>query len=722
MAADNLFHESWYRIAGQRVSLRGSVKAQRQFYGGEKWYVLRDPYNNQFYRLSPQAYGFISRLRASRTVEEIWQESMDRDPDGAPGQGEVIELLSQLYHANLLHYHLPPNSLKLFERHREKKRRRFQANLMNIMFFRIPLFDPDRLLQKMGPLLDRLIGKLGAVLWLGVVAAGLKTAADHWGALKDHSQGILAPSNLLLLYLGLVFVKTLHEFGHAAAVRRFGGEVHVMGVMFLIFSPLPYVDASGAWAFRSKWERAFVGAAGMIVEVFIAALAMFVWAATGPGILHSLAYNIMFVASVSTLIFNINPLLRYDGYYILADLVNMPNLHQQADAHLQYLLERHAFGLQDAETPAATPREAWGLGVYGVASAFYRVLVFGGMLLVVADRFLLLGMVMAVACFIGWVVTPTVRFVKYVAASPRLHRVRGRAVRVCAGAAAAAVVLLGLLPFPRHFKSPGMLKAEEYVVAVNNVPGAVAEVVAPSGKTVERGEPLVRLRNPELEAQLRESEAGLEESRVMFQKALRERQADMAPIAKRMDYYEGRLERLTREKSQLVVTAEVPGVWVAPDVQNFRGMWLRRGTPLGQLVNQEKFAFVSVVSQEDASSLFPAGSGRRSARRAEVKLSGQAEETVPVRSFAAVPMEQTRLPSAALGWAAGGEVAVESGDDRGTRTAEPFYQVRAVVGPRGDAALLHGRAGKIRFNLPPRPLAWQGWMKVRQLVQKRYLV
>ncbi len=249
----------------------------------------------------------------NRTVEDVWKEVIAHDPDNAPGQEDVIHLLAQLYHANLLHYELPTDSAKLFERYKEQKQRIVKSTLMNIMFFRIPLFDPDAILKRLLPIVRLFLSPLGAIVWLAVVAAGAKVAIDHFAELGVQSQGILAPSNIPLLYLALILIKALHEFGHAFAVRRFGGEVHTMGVMFLIFNPLPYMDATAAWAFRSKWRRVFVGAAGMITEVFVAACAVFVWANTGPGMIHSLAYNMIFIASVSTILFNINPLLRFDG-------------------------------------------------------------------------------------------------------------------------------------------------------------------------------------------------------------------------------------------------------------------------------------------------------------------------------------------------------------------------------------------------------------------------
>ena len=392
-----LFHESWYRIADQRICLRPNVVVRRQMLRGEKWYVVQNPLSNQFYRLNPGAYDFVSRLSANRSIEEVWKESQARDPDNAPGQGDIIELLAQLYHANLLHYNLPPNSEKLFDRYKKKKQRILKANLKSIMFFRIPLFDPDALLQRLLRFIRLLISPLGAVVWCLVVVVGVKVAIDNFAELRVQSQGIMAPANLLFLYLGLVIVKTLHEFGHAFAVRRFGGEVHTMGVMFLIFSPLPYMDASSAWTFRNKWQRVFVGAAGMIFEVFVAACAIFIWAYTGPGVVHSLAYNMVFVASVSTVLFNINPLLRFDGYYILSDLLDMPNLHQHSAQHLKYLVESHAFGCKNCETPATTRREEIWFTTFGILSGVYRIFVFSMILLFVADRFLLAGMIMAVA-------------------------------------------------------------------------------------------------------------------------------------------------------------------------------------------------------------------------------------------------------------------------------------------------------------------------------------
>ncbi|HEY5553146.1 MAG TPA: site-2 protease family protein, partial [Opitutaceae bacterium] len=291
--APGTFSESWFRIANQRISLRPHVEVRRQRFRGERWFVLEDPFNNQFFRVRPVAWAFLARLTPDRTVESVWQECFDERPDEAPGQEEVIRLLAQLYSANLLHSSLAPDTAKLFERYRKRKQRETRAYLKNIMFARIPLLDPDNFLKAINPISKILFSWFGAIIWLAVVIAALKVTVDRFPELKTQGQGILATGNLIWLYVSLVLIKTLHEFGHSMACRRFGGEVHTMGVMFLLFTPIPYMDATSSWAFRSRWKRALVGAAGMIVEMFVAAIATFVWANTGQGVINSIAYNMM---------------------------------------------------------------------------------------------------------------------------------------------------------------------------------------------------------------------------------------------------------------------------------------------------------------------------------------------------------------------------------------------------------------------------------------------
>lgn len=715
--AEGTFSESWYRIAGQRICLRPGIKVRRQNFRGERWFVLEDPFSNQFFRLRPAGYEFVARLRRDRTVQEAWQECVDRFPDDAPGQEAVIQLLSQLYHANLLQYDLATDSAQLFERYRKRRQREIGFGFLNVMFMRFPLLDPDRFLVRTLPVMGRLISLPGLILWLVVVGAGLKTVADNWPALWEQTQSVLAPGNLFLLYVGLVLVKGLHEFGHAYFCRKFGGEVHVMGIMLMVFTPIPYVDATSSWSFRSKWKRILVGAAGVIVELFVAAVAVMIWARTGPGTLHSLTYNLMFVASVSTLIFNINPLLRFDGYYILSDVVEIPNLHQQALMQLRFLFERYLFGVKKAESPAETRRKGVWLTVFGVASLVYRVVVFSGILLFVADRFLIIGLVMAAVCLISWVTVPVFKFVNYLASSPQLDRVRRRAIGVTAGLLLALIVLLQVVPFPRHFRAPGVVRASERTQIVAGTAGHLAEVIAKPGSHVVRGQPLLRMTNHELELELAGTRQRAAEVKARLLRAMEKESADVAPLAGVQKAVRARLAKLEADAANLLIPARHDGIWVAPGIEDHVGQWLPRGAGLGLLINPGGFEFAVTVRQDDANALFDQG-----IRGAGVRLFGDAGTELPVRDLRIVPGEQRQLPSAALGWLRGGEVAVAVDDKQGTTAAQPFFEVIAQFGKTGDVVLLDGSSGRIRFDLPAEPLLPRWLRRLRQLLQKRYRI
>lgn len=709
------FSESWFRIANQRISLRPHVEVRRQRFRGERWYVLEDPFNNQFFRVRPVAWAFLARLSSDRTVESVWQECFDERPDEAPGQEEVIRLLAQLHSANLLHSNLAPDTAKLFERYRKRKQRETRAYLKNIMFARIPLLDPDNFLKRVLPIAKICFSWFGAIVWLVLVVAALKVVADRFGELKTQSQGILATGNLFWLYVALVVIKTLHEFGHAIACRRFGGEVHTMGVMFLLFTPIPYMDATSSWAFRSRWQRALVGGAGMIVEVFVAAIATFVWANTGQGVINSVAYNMMFIASVSTLLFNANPLLRFDGYYILSDVLDIPNLHQRGMALLRHLWESRVFGIKDTNNPARNRKEAVWLGVFSISSNIYRVFVFAAILIFVADRFLILGVLMAVACLISWVVIPLGKLVVYLASSPKLERTRPRALMITAAIIVALAVLLDVIPFPHRFRAPGVVQAVQHTVIVPATGGVLETVLAPSTSRVEAGQPLVQLVDRELDLQIASAEAELAQSRALELRALEQETADLKPIASRIEAVTELLAMLRQRREDLVVRAPHAGRWVAPDIANLVGSWMVRGAPMGELIDDSGTYFAAIVSQDEASRLFTDEIGD-----ATVRLKGEAGDEVPVTSRMIVPAERQTLPSASLGWRAGGEVPVELQDESGVRASEPFFEVRASLAQVDEAELLHGRSGFVRFELPAEPLLPRWIRKLRQILQNRY--
>lgn len=714
--AGGTFSEHWHRVAGRRVGLRPATETRMQYYRGEKWFLVIDPLTNQFFRIAPAAHDFLCRLSRGATVQEVWEQCLTRDPDGAPGQEEVIQLLSQLHQANLLCGDVPAETGVLLERHTKRRRRELKM-MTNLTSMRIATIDPDRFLVRTLPAVRWLMSPFGLVLWLAVVGGAIKVAFDNADALRAQSEGVLSPGNLPLLLVGMLLIKGLHELGHAYACRRLGGEVHQMGVMLLYFSPVPFVNATASWAFRSKWQRILVSSAGMIVEFFVAALAMFVWAATGDGALHSFAYNTIFIASVTTLLFNANPLMRYDGYYILSDLLEVPNLAMRSMQTLQHLAERYLFGIRTSESPAHGAMEAVLLPLYGVTSWVYRMVVFTGIALWISGQWLIFGVLLALWCVFSFTVLPLWKLARYLATSPRIARQRRRAVLVTCGAAAVLLAVLAWWPMPSRFRAPGVLQAEEYSKVFTSTPGVVKELLARSGEAVTQGQSLLRLESRELELELAAATAELARAVAEEERALTRNVAELAPIRARRAVQEKRVQRIQERQRSLVVVAPHAGTWVAPQLEQSIGQWFPRGQPVGEIVQDAEFRFTAVISQEDAANLF---TGR--ARQSAVRIRGEAGATLPVQSVRVIPAEQRTLPSAALGWQAGGEIATAQSDPHGMRAVESFFELRATLPHEAGVRLLHGRSGRIRVELGNEPLFAQWYRKLRQMLQKRYQV
>ena len=320
--SESLFSTYWYRVANLQPALRGSAQVSRHSYRGQAWYVIRNVLSGRNHRFNASAYALIGKMNGQRSVQQLWEEADKVSVDQAPTQDEVIRLLGELHEADLIQSDILPSTAELFRQVQGQQQHAWKKQVANPFLLRFPLWDPEQFLQRWEFLIFPLLTRNVFILWLLIILSAMVMAVLHWpelsGRLPDQ---IFTPSNLLLLWLVYPVVKIFHEFGHAFAVKKWGGEVHEMGIILLALTPLPYVEASASAVFPDKQQRITVAAMGMVVELLLASLALFVWLNVEPGLISALAYNVMLIGGVSTLLFNGNPLLRYDGYYILADLV-----------------------------------------------------------------------------------------------------------------------------------------------------------------------------------------------------------------------------------------------------------------------------------------------------------------------------------------------------------------------------------------------------------------
>lgn len=716
-AGARTFSDAWHRVGAVRAQLRGSVVAHRQHFRGQPWVVLRDRFNAEWFRISPEAYAFLCRLGEGRTVDQAWNAALAADADRALTQEEVVQLLGQLNLSNLLQYDRGDGAATLFERQQKRRARETQQLLMGILSIKLPLLDPDRWLERALPLIRLAFGPIGLLLYGLLLLAGGKALMDEAPRLFEQGAGLLAPANLALLYVGFLLSKALHELCHAAVCKHFGGEVHKLGLMFLIFAPMPYVDATSAWGFRRRRERVLVGAAGVLAELGLAAAAALVWAYSAPGTLNALAHNVIFVASVSTLVFNLNPLLRFDGYHILVDLLGISNLFQRSREQLRYLAERHLLRLPQAVPSARTSTESWLLPLYGVLSLGYWVLLMLAIITFVAGEYFEVGVALALFMVFVSVLLPLYKLLRYLASSPALAFHRPRAVGITLALLLGTLGVLGGVPLPDRVRVAGVLQAGQSRQLHVDSEGFLRELLATPGSRVSAGQPLLRLDNPDLAYQIRLVRMQLAQLQAQEVQSMAAAVADLSAVLRQRRAIEDTLQALLRREQAQLVLAPVDGVWVASELEGVSGQWLARGASAGTVVNQESWRFVAVLPQVGGHVFGD------QVRLAELRLRGQEDVNLRALSTTVLPFEQGQLPARALGMAGGGEIAVSPSDPQGLTAAEPFFRIESqLAAAEAQALLAHGRVGTLRLTLSSRPLLQQWERQARQFLQRRFRV
>jgi putative peptide zinc metalloprotease protein len=554
------------------------------------------------------------------------------------------------------------------------------------------------------------------LLWLSVVGPAIVLVTVHWKDLTaDAVDRVLAPQNLMLLWLSFPVVKLLHEFGHAFTTKAFGGEVHDMGMMLLVLTPFPYVDASSAWAFRDKWHRIVVGAAGMIVEVFLAALALFVWLSVEPGTVRAVAYNVLFMAGLSTLLFNGNPLLHYDGYYILADLIEIPNLRPRAYAYLGYLCERYLFGRRDAEPPVATAGErVWFVG-YAMASFVYRVVIVAAILLFIAGKFFTVGIILAALGAITWVAVPTLKGMAFLTTSPRIQRVRGRAAVASAMIVAAVAGVTCLVPVPLRSRAEGVVWIPDESFVRAGTEGFIDRVVAQPGARVQRGEVLMVGRDPVLSTQIAVLEARRQELVARYTEQRPTDRVKAEIIKEELHYVMNSLGRARERAAELILRSRAGGTFVAPQAQDLPGRFVRQGELLAHVIDPPMMRVRAVVSQKTIDLV------RHRTRSVEVRLAERVADTIPAVIRREVPAAMERLPSPALGSQGGGQIVIDPGDQEGVKAMQRLFQFDLELPAATHVVNLGGRV-YVRFDHGWEPLVQRWYRQVRQLFLSRFNV
>jgi putative peptide zinc metalloprotease protein len=528
-----------------KIRLRTDVRIEPQKYEGRTYYVVKDPVSLRYYRLKDNEHFLLQFLDGKHTLEDA-QKSYEKQyrPDRLKLE-DMESFAQQLLTAGLAQSESPRAGKLLFERRKKRKRSEWIQTLTNILYIKIPIFDPEKLLQRMLRYLSFIFTMWFFLFSVGFMLAAVALVATHFetfrAKLPDYHE-FFSFKSVVYLWIALGAVKIIHEFGHGLSCKVFGGEVHEMGALFLCLSPALYCNVSDAWVLPNKWHRIIISAAGIYVELLIAAAATFVWwnTPTQP-FLNNLALSLMVVCSVSTVVFNANPLMRYDGYYVLADWLEIPNLRERSNRFLSNLVLEHCLGV---EVQPEGYMELWRrvlFVTYAIVSYIYRWVVTFSILYFMYSflrpyKLEVLSTMLALASagtMVGW---PLYRLGKNIHRRGRLPDMKRWRVVASSCVVIAVLLVVCFVPMPiSRVRRVGLVQPHPEVSSqvVVSQSGRLADLKVQAGDPVKKGQVLAVLVDPELNHKLATAREEADGHR-LHQRALQEKKEVLSDLKERV--------------------------------------------------------------------------------------------------------------------------------------------------------------------------------------------
>ena len=714
--SDGLISPHWYRVAKLQPCLHEQVKIHRHDYRGLIWYLLENATTGRSHRFNPAAYQFIGLMDGKRSVQEIFDQICAQLDEFAPGQEEIIDLMSKLYESDLLKSEALANVEELFDRQTRQKANKLKQRFSNPVALRFALWDPEDFLNRHQAKVNWIFSKQVGLLWVGLMLYTGLQATQHWPQISHHfGLNALSPYNLLLMFVLYPPIKFVHELGHAFSAKLEGGEVHEMGINFLMFMPVPYVNVSTATHFRSRYKRILVSAAGIMVELFLAALGLLLFLAAQPGLVQSIGFNVFLIGGVSSLFFNGNPLLKYDGYYVLADALGIPNLFQRSAQFWQYFFQRYLFGLRDAVSPANAPGETTWFVAYSLLSLVYRLAILWFILAVVIEKFFYLGILLAARMIGIQIVRPLYKALHYVIASPALGNKRNRALGSSFALLAVLIAVIGFVPIPSYTLSEGVVWQPDEVHLRVEQDGFIEALKVTNDQRVAPGMPLLSMYDPFLRSEARIAQARVRELKSRYRASRATSQIEAGIVKEELRVALSELKFLRQKTAAMSIKAFKGGNIMLIDADDLAGRFVRRGDLLGYILDDEKPTVRMAVSQDHIGQL------RQNVVDIKVRLASNPGQDFSAEILRQSPEATNQLPSAALATSGGGKFVVMPDAANELTTREKIFLVDLKPDFNGEPVPLGTRA-YVRVNHGGEALASQWYRRLRQVFLSQFNV
>lgn len=703
----------WSNIENVVFSIRNSVDFSRHSFRGELQYVVSDEAENKHFKINARTYKILQSLDGIHTANEVF-ERIRGDKNIRVTREDILTVIRLAASRGILSSSQFSASLNVVRQQKKQRKQMKKQIFMNLLFMKIPLFSPNRLLKTLYLVCFPFLSVFAFLVYTAFFVVGCYFVYTRWEYFVDSANGILSLSNLGWVYVLIVLSKLLHELAHGVTCVKYGRQVTIFGIMLMVFTPLPYVDVSSIWSLSDKNKRIIVTAAGMISDLFLGSIGAIVWIYTSEGLVHTLAYNLVFIAVVSTFLFNINPLIRFDGYHMLCDYLEIPNLQQKGNQSVKYLWRKYVGKDPNAQDQSSSTKEFLICVVYAVLSYLYRLLLMAGIIFFISKKFLILGYILAFVSLIFYLFTPIMKGVKSLFFDMSSKKIRNNYIKFVAISFSFIACLFSLVPMPYAFRSDGVISAHKHSNVYTQIPGDFKKVHIPSGSYVTKGQVLVTLSNDEAKRKLDLLDLKIEETKLSIRKFHNE-PSNYLRAEENYKFYVKQRDVLESQLEKLRVTAPIDGRFVYADLGHLVSAYLESGTNIGMVIDDSQYVFKSVVTQVNVSTLFS-----DEYIKADMKISGLEDHTYSLQKIIAIPEAQIDLPSAALGILGGGEMLVDQQEGQGRKSKETFFEVRFSLEDEEGIDLDHGKTGVAKFHLKPRSWAYQLREKISQFLQREY--
>ncbi len=725
--ADSLVSTSSRKLS---MRMRGDLTVREQRHQGKMFHVVKDPVGLGYFRLREEEYFVLKLLDGNTSLDQI-KEAFEKK--FAPQQLTLKQLqffIGQLHRNGLILSHLEGQGEQLHTRRNEKQRRELMGKLSNVLAIRFKGIDPEQLLTWMHKWLWWIYTPwfLSFCLLLMLSAVTLVTVKfDVFISKLPAFHEFFQAKNAVWLGIILMVTKVIHEFGHGLTCKHFGGECHEIGVMILVMTPCLYCNVSDSWMLPNKWHRIYISIGGMFIELVIASICVFIWWFSKPGFLNYICLSTVFVCSVSTIIFNGNPLLRYDGYYVASDLLEIPNLWQKSRSVLTRTLGRWCLGMKYPPDPFLPEKHHFWFASYAVASNIYRWVVLFSILWFLHKvfepyRLQILGQMIALVAIFGLVVFPVVKVIKFFWVPGRLSQVKPLRATISFALVMGAIVGVFFIPVPRRVFTSLVVEPQDAASVYVTVPGVIAEVFVRPGQPIQatpQGDqvvtrPLLRLESEELQQAILEARGKVKEQQVRLVALQQSRNAGRAQIETAQETlaaYTQQLNQRLEDQRRLSLVAERSGTVLPPkrrpeppasesrqprswtgtplDQRNI-GAYLEVGTVVGQVGDPNKLVAVLVIDQGDIE---------------YVKVGDQVEimlEKLPgVRirgEIAVIAEDPLEAAPEAISAKAGGDLQTRTDQASGTEKPTNTSYVAKVPLDYQDSRILLGTRGEAKIH------------------------